>query len=106
MKGGKRRVSSPPPGGSILRISAPRSPRLWVANGPARTRVRSITRIPSSGPTQSPCSVEVMFLLLLKLGRHSCESGNPEPRLPSLTLEPSQGLSRGSRGGDGLCRYL
>src|SRR5437870_13311594 len=52
MKGGKRRVSSPPPGASIFNTSAPRSPRFWVANGPASTRVRSMTRIPSSGPAQ------------------------------------------------------
>src|SRR5216684_7616905 len=70
MKGGKRLVSSPPPGGSILRISAPRSPRLWVANGPANTRVRSMTRIPSSGPTQSRRSAVSPSLTVL-----SCVAG-------------------------------
>jgi len=49
-EGREMRVSSPRPGGSIFSTSAPRSPRLWVQNGPARTRVRSMTRIPSSGP--------------------------------------------------------
>ena len=34
------------PGRSILMISAPRSPSIWVQVGPASTRVRSSTRMP------------------------------------------------------------
>src|ERR1051326_3512673 len=37
-----------PSGGSILMISAPRSPRIWVATGPSTATVRPITRMPLS----------------------------------------------------------
>src|SRR5262249_19666939 len=47
--GGHFRVSSPLPGSSILTTSAPMSASIIVQNGPARTRVRSSTRTPSSG---------------------------------------------------------
>jgi hypothetical protein len=47
-KGGPQvRVSSPLPGRSILITSAPRSARVCVHQGPASTRDRSSTRIPS-----------------------------------------------------------
>src|ERR1700722_245726 len=38
-----------PPGGSILMTPAPRSRSVFVQSGPASTRVKSITLIPSSG---------------------------------------------------------
>jgi len=41
-----------PSGASILITSAPMSPSVCVANGPSTTVVRSMTRIPASGP---PC---------------------------------------------------
>src|SRR5215471_11165461 len=41
-----------PSGASTLMTSAPMSPSVWVANGPSTTVVRSITRMPASGP---PC---------------------------------------------------
>src|SRR5215472_6422922 len=41
-----------PSGDSTLITSAPMSPRICVANGPSTTVVRSITRMPASGP---PC---------------------------------------------------
>src|SRR5437667_464671 len=47
--GGQPRVSSPLPGSSILMTSAPMSPSSIAQYGPARTRVRSRTRIPFSG---------------------------------------------------------
>ena len=47
--GGQLRVSSPLPGSSTLMTSAPMSARIIEQNGPARTRVRSRTRIPASG---------------------------------------------------------
>src|SRR5262249_60472244 len=49
-KGGQVRVSSPLPGSSILIPSAPMSPSIIAQKGPARTRVRSSTRTPASGP--------------------------------------------------------
>src|SRR3954454_7923123 len=49
MNGPQPRVSSPCAGSSILSTSAPMSPSIIVQNGPATTRVRSTTRIPSSG---------------------------------------------------------
>src|SRR5215470_20029256 len=48
-KGGQPRVSSPLPGSSTLMISAPMSPSDIEQNGPARTRVRSMTRMPARG---------------------------------------------------------
>src|SRR5215467_8118662 len=48
-KGGQPRVSSPLPGSSTLITSAPMSPRDMAQKGPARTRVRSITRTPARG---------------------------------------------------------
>src|SRR5262245_6123533 len=47
--GGQLRVSSPLPGSSTLMTSAPMSPSIMAQNGPARTRVRSRTRIPARG---------------------------------------------------------
>src|SRR5215468_5085942 len=48
-KGGQPRVSSPLPGSSTLMTSAPMSPSDMEQNGPASTRVRSMTRTPASG---------------------------------------------------------
>src|SRR6185503_6002633 len=48
--GAHSRVSSPVPGISTLMMSAPWSPSMSVQYGPARARVRSRTRIPSSAP--------------------------------------------------------
>ena len=47
--GPQARVSSPPSGRSTLITSAPRSPSSIAASGPASTREKSATRIPSSG---------------------------------------------------------
>src|SRR5215470_2038638 len=59
MNGGPHlRVSSPWPGRSILMTSAPRSPSICVAVGPARMRVRSKTRMPDNGPDMS-CPLRV-----------------------------------------------
>ena len=52
--GGQLRVSSPLPGSSILMTSAPMSARIIEQNGPARTRVKSRTRMPFSGLTFEP----------------------------------------------------
>src|SRR5262245_44338620 len=49
VKGGQPRVSSPLPGSSTLMTSAPMSPSDMEQNGPASTRVRSMTRTPASG---------------------------------------------------------
>src|SRR5437879_1351680 len=47
--GGQPRVSSPWPTVSTLMMSAPRSPRYWAHNGPAKTFDRSRTRMPVRG---------------------------------------------------------
>src|SRR5213083_2888434 len=55
MNGGPQaRVSSPPSGRSTFHTSAPRSPSIWVAYGPASTRERSRTTTPSSGCVAPP----------------------------------------------------
>src|SRR5258705_3282719 len=48
-KGGQPRVSSPLPGSSTLMISAPMSPSDMAQKGPARTRLRSMTRSHARG---------------------------------------------------------
>src|SRR5438270_5411405 len=61
MNGPQPRVSSPCRGSSILSTSAPMSPSIIVQNGPATTRVRSMTRIPSSGGMRhSSCRVSAI----------------------------------------------
>ena len=50
MKGPIARASSPRPGNSTLMTRAPRSANTIVQYGPARTRVRSTTSTPESGP--------------------------------------------------------
>src|SRR5262245_2163910 len=55
-KGGQPRVSSPLPGSSILMTSAPMSPSDIAQNGPASTRVRSMTRTPWSGGRAAPAA--------------------------------------------------
>src|SRR3989304_1019014 len=45
---------SSPSGDSILITSAPSPARIWVANGPRMTVVRSRTRTPASGPAMLP----------------------------------------------------
>src|SRR5206468_6801185 len=57
--GGQLRVSSPLPGSSTLITSAPMSPSIIAQKGPARTRVRSRTRAPASGPLA--CATESSF---------------------------------------------
>ncbi len=49
-KGPYSRASSPVPGVSTFITRAPRSDKIIVENGPARTRVRSITVTPLKGP--------------------------------------------------------
>ena len=57
-KGGpQERVSSPAPGFSILITSAPKSPRICVAHGPASTRERSSTRTPARAALGRWCSI-------------------------------------------------
>ena len=71
------RVSSPPPGRSTLITSAPRSPSVIAANGPASTREKSATRRPSSGAqsasARSLVSAAMRTLVVsdLHLGAHA-----------------------------------
>src|SRR5215468_9541576 len=73
--GGHPRVSSPLPGSSTLMTSAPMSPRDMAANGPASTRVRSMTRMPASGPRE-------------RAGRGRGEAGRRALRLAVVTGPP------------------
>src|SRR4029077_20859115 len=50
-----------PSGGSILITSAPRSPRICVATGPSTAAVKSITRIPASGPDMCVSELNATF---------------------------------------------
>src|SRR5689334_16473034 len=57
--------------GSILMISAPRSPSIWDANGPCASCVRSATTSPSSGPAMfgdTPVGSYVARVILTKEG--------------------------------------
>src|SRR5512145_192308 len=55
MNGAQPRVSSPRSGSSTLITSAPMSPSSIVQNGPASTRVRSMTFSPSSAGICGTC---------------------------------------------------
>src|SRR5690606_36919458 len=67
------RVSSPRTGCSTLTTSAPKSASTWPHRGPAYTRDRSSTRIPSSGKSRSPVSllarVSLMASILVRAQR-------------------------------------
>src|SRR5512134_1791952 len=80
-KGGPQvRVSSPAPGGSTLITSAPMSPSICVHSGPARMRVRSSTRSPSSAP--------LGFSVLIT--RHSLRFLTHGGRLVQVLLQAAQ----------------
>src|SRR5437764_8091254 len=98
MKGGKCRVSSPSPGGSIFSTSAPRSPRLWVQNGPASTRVRSMTRIPASGPAQVFSLSDVLKILLPKEPCARACSGHPRLKSAARHKEDVGGRDKPGHG--------
>src|SRR4051812_22521609 len=91
-KGGPQpRVSSPVPGASTLTTRAPRSPSIIVACGPARARVRSTTRSPSSGPRVGsvmppPCHPSPW------LGSGPC-LGRPRPRAGGAEVDVSYVLA-------------
>src|SRR5258708_32905689 len=76
------RITSPS-GGSTLITSAPKSPRICVANGPITTVVRSRTRTPLRGPP---------ILFRLPAG----ESGEPRP-VRDLRLDAFAELGRAHR---------
>src|SRR3546814_382136 len=60
-----RRVSSPPPGRSILMTSAPKSPRICVQKGPATFCVKSRTRTPFNSLSNIyPRLKQLIFLYL------------------------------------------
>jgi hypothetical protein len=98
----KVRASSPWPGSSILMMSAPRSPRICVAAGPAKIREKSNTRMPLSTLCNRPVPSSTY--------RHDPHRVHPgrAPQEPPLTDErlsgscniggceprPSSGLSR------------
>src|ERR1700730_13253654 len=69
VKGGQPRVSSPLPGSSTLMTSAPMSPSDIEQNGPASTRVRSMTRMPASGGRG--CRFTGAFFLAVATGSSS-----------------------------------
>src|SRR2546427_6427128 len=72
-----------PPGGSILRTSAPISARSCVAYGPGRQIVRSRTRSPASSPppAATPCSAAGGLLHLLLPG------GDERHHVPELAAD-------------------
>ena len=97
--GAKPRESSPRPGTSILMTSAPRSARFIVQNGPASTRVRSMTRIPASGfcsitlKSSSPfnCDLDEAF------ARARLRKSRNARRARTRRVHPLRCLSLGSR---------
>ena len=68
------RIGSPRPGCSTLITRAPSPPRICVANGPERKRVRSRTSRPSSGRRgcEVIASAFTLDLLLQMLRYHRC----------------------------------
>jgi hypothetical protein len=66
MKGPNARESSPKVGLSTFITSAPKSARIIVAKGPAKTRVKSRTRIPVKGPLIYLPSILLIAYTLMK----------------------------------------
>ncbi len=102
--GPQARVSSPPSGRSTLMTSAPRSPSSIAASGPASTREKSATRIPSSGGMagQTRRAMRTLVISDLHLGK---AEGNDLLRRADLReplLEALDGVDRLVILGDGL----
>ena len=64
----RSRIWSPPAGGSILITSAPSRASCSVRNGPDRTWVKSITRMPSNACAIPPSSLYAARLFRLDEG--------------------------------------
>src|SRR5215468_4899534 len=62
-------------GHSILIISAPRAPNQRVAHGPARTQLKSTTRIPSSAWVETWHRAPASLAILVCYGRRLGEEG-------------------------------
>ena len=105
-RGREKRVRSPA-GGSTLITSAPRSESMRVQCGPARTRERSSTRIPDSGPVTPqtggvgrPTVDGSRGLLLLNQSQ-----GRKWPRHPRRTRPPARCLAATAVGQIGPCPW-
>src|SRR6266508_3855339 len=79
--GPHRLVSSPLPGRSTFTTSAPRSARVMVASGPARTREKSTTRTPERGAS--------MAVRPAGSSRWP-DTGSPPTRASGATMEPPE----------------
>src|SRR3712207_8553210 len=82
--------------------SAPKSPSIWVQVGPARTRVRSSTRSPRSGPVGA-WSIPVSLLVLVaprpRTGRLAVTGMRPI-MLPRGRSAQGRGHEHGNDGGE------
>src|SRR5688500_18806723 len=87
--GGQPRVSSPLPGSSTLMTSAPMSPSSIAQYGPARTRVRSSTRIPFNG-----CSAGTCPPVPHPLGKAACDGVDAVAGVPGTPPEEPRALHR------------
>src|ERR671935_513807 len=84
--GGQPRVSSPLPGSSILITSAPMSPSNIAQYGPARTRVRSRTRIPFSAGSARGTGASFRD----PLGQAACDRVDPIAGVAGASPEQSR----------------
>src|SRR5579864_4699958 len=75
--GPNRRMPSPPFGSSILVTSAPSPPSRCVAYAPGSSRVRSMTRTPSSGSTAQPAVVHPVAEIQDKPDGQPHDESNP-----------------------------
>src|ERR1051326_1508222 len=82
--------------------SAPRSPRMRVANGPDSTRVRSSTRTPANGPAYGSASDMCSFALMPTQSRYS----RPQPAWHSTTRVRSVSFGALVRDVSDLLDYL
>ena len=97
-------MSSPPSGRSTFTTSAPRSPSSIAASGPASTREKSATRIPSKGGMGRHTSAPVRTLVIsdLHLGRNDGRDLLRRPDLRTPLLEALDDVDRLVILGDGL----
>src|SRR6516225_588443 len=92
-----------PSGASILITSAPRSPRICVANGPRTTVVRSSTLIPASGPGRAALSSCIAgsgpLPRLFADPEEERDAGDdvPQPPLQHLAQNPGTAARQGGR---------
>src|SRR5688572_9847119 len=86
------RAGSPVGTDSTLTTSAPKSPMIVVAYGPARCRVKSSTRIPASGPVGPPAAGAALSVTATSAPQRLAHGLGDDPALDLGGATANQGL--------------